>query len=110
MAEETTRRVLLCGGHMDGRWITLPTREHSVVTAVPQQIDYAQALADPAEPTAPDFERVEYRVELLPLTIRGSSCRVYIGLPTNLHGVARDEAVVRAIFQRDVAQQVLGDR
>lgn len=110
MAEETTRRVLLCGGHMDGRWITLPVREHSVVTALPGRIDYAGALSDTQERVPPGFERVEYRVELLPLTIRSSACRVYIGLPSNLYGAARDEAVIRAIFQRDVAQQVLGDR
>lgn len=95
-AQTATRRVLLCGGHMDGQWINLPTRE------------YEFRSIRPARSSEEDV--VVYVVQVLPLAIPGSRGGLWIGVPTVLFGSERNEAIMRAVLQRDVAQQLMDQR
>ncbi|MEV0220913.1 hypothetical protein [Streptomyces sp. NPDC050704] len=101
-----SRRVLLIGAHLDGTWVELPEHEHAYRVAKPFRIDVA-AWAKQVEQhdvgiPLPDV--VEYRIERIPIAINTASAVVWIGVASGLFGLELDRAVVRALFQRDVAQ------
>ncbi|MHC3474660.1 hypothetical protein ACYF6T_39025 [Streptomyces sp. 7R007] len=102
MPEAKYVRVLLCGGHLDGQWVDVPEGASTYRTMKPQPL---QLSPDP-EPTVPLPDVVEYRLEPMPIRIRHAGGRLWVG--TLGYGPDRDEAIVRALFQRDVAQQLLG--
>jgi hypothetical protein len=108
--EEKTRRVLLCGGHMDGQWVTMPAREYTFRAVRPQPLGLPSVLAggdDAFDPLPLDV--AEWHLDQLGFSMR-TDARLWIGVLTTLYGRHRDEAILRAIFQRDVAQQLLGHR
>ncbi|MFJ2004771.1 hypothetical protein [Streptomyces chartreusis] len=104
MPEAKTIRVLLCGGHLDGRWVDVPEGVSTYRAIVPAPIQ----LSSEVEVTVdlPDF--IEYRLEPMPIQIRSAGGRLWVG--TLGYGIKRDEDIVFALFQRDVAQQLLGGR
>lgn len=104
MPEAKRIRVLLCGGHLDGQWVDVPEGVSTYRAMKPQQLQWRP---DP-EVTVPMPDVVEYRLEPLPIQIRNAGGRLWVG--TLGHGSKRDEAIVWALFQRDVAQQLLGGR
>ncbi|MET9081417.1 hypothetical protein ABZX77_05850 [Streptomyces sp. NPDC004237] len=104
MPEERRIHVLLCGGHLDGQWVDVAEGVSAYRAMKPQPL---QLSPDP-ELTVPLPDVVEYRLEPMPIQIRHAGGRLWVG--TLGHGLGRDEAIVRALFQRDVAQQLLGSR
>lgn len=103
-AAEWKRRVLLVGGHLDGRWVDLPESEVSFRTAKPT--DFTDWLKHDERPEVPlpEFAVVDYRLERVPVAIRTANAVLWIGVVSDLFGPERDLAIVRALFQRDVAQ------
>lgn len=104
MPESKNRRVLLCGGHLEGQWVDVPEGESTYRAVKPMQI----ALIPEPDLSIPVPEFDEYRLEPLPIQIRHAGGRLWVGALG--WGRERDEAIVRALFQRDVAQQLLGGR
>ncbi|MFE2469752.1 hypothetical protein [Streptomyces mirabilis] len=106
MPDQKTKRVLLCGGHLDGQWVEVPASEHTFRAPKPQPLTFFSepdtALAVPLPDVA------EYRLEPLPIGIGEAGGRLWIGALG--WGWDRDEAIVRALFQRDVALELLGGR
>jgi len=103
MPEPKTKRVLLCGGHLDGRWVDAPEGAHIHRAVKPQSFTLAEL--DPELVVFPDV--VEYELEPLPIKIRSAGGgRLWVGAIG--FGPERDETILRALFQRDVAQQLLG--
>lgn len=101
---EKTRRVLLCGGHLDGRWVDVPTGQRTV-RALKRQ-DVTVVLREPDLSVDLDFE--EYYLEPMPIKIRSAGGGpLWVG--SIGYGPDRDEAILRGLLQRDVAQQLLGD-
>jgi hypothetical protein len=106
MPEAKYVRVLLCGGHLDGQWVDVPEGVSAYRSMKPQPLSY---IREPdTELTVPLPDVVEYRLEPMPIQIRHAGGRLWIG--TIGWGLERDEAIVRALFQRDVTQQLLGGR
>lgn len=103
MAEAKRIRVLLCGGPFDGRWVDVPEGVSTYRAMKAQPL----SLIPSAEPTVPLPAVVEYQLEPMPIRIRHAGGRLWVG--TLGQGPDRDETIVRALFQRDVAQQLLGD-
>lgn len=99
---EWQRRVLLVGGHLDGRWVDLPEGEVSFRTAKPT--DFTKRLKQDERPEVPLPEFVDYRLERVPVAIRTANAVLWIGVVSDMSGPERDLAIVRALFQRDVAQ------
>jgi hypothetical protein len=96
-----TRTVLMCGGPADGRWVTVPpgvTYQDVLKPGHPpvRMISQEEAL-DRGLDIQETLARVRYRI--MPVPLMGHELWV---------GVCEDEAyddraVLRAIFQRDVA-------
>lgn len=107
MPEPETRRVLLCGGHLHGQWITTPLHQHSILAEKPQTLHAPSAAYE--GPTAGMPDRCEWRIEPMYFGLRVGG-PLWIAVLSRLHGRHRDEAVLQAILQRDVAQMVLGQR
>lgn len=105
-----SRRVLLVGAHLDGTWIDVPEREFTyrapkpILLGAPTWLDQD----DHANVAVPVPEFVEYRLEPLSIAIRTANAVVWIGVDSELFGAERDLAVIRALFQRDVAQLFRG--
>ncbi|MGW1498959.1 hypothetical protein ACWCQW_10375 [Streptomyces mirabilis] len=104
MPDQKTKRVLLCGGHLDGQWVEVPASEHTVRALKPQRITF---VSEP-DTSFPLPDVVEYRLEPLPIGIGEAGGRLWIGALG--WGWERDKAIVRALFQRDVALELLGGR
>jgi hypothetical protein len=100
-AARTVRRVLLIGAHLDGQWVDMSG--NAISYRVPQPMEL-QLLADPDPVQVPLPEFVDYRLERFPIAIRSARADVWIGVVAELRGQERDLAIVRALFQRDVAQ------
>ena len=100
--ERKTKRVLLCGGHLDGQWVDVPDSEHVHRVLKPQPITFA----DPEAPPTLVLPVDEYRLEPLPIKIRGAGGQFWVGAIG--YGPERDEAILRGLLQRDVAHQLLG--
>lgn len=105
MSRARYTRVLLCGGHLDGQWVDVPEGVRSYMAMKPQPVTFVEP--DSAL-TVPLPDPVEYHLEPMPIQIRYAGGRLWVG--TIGYGPERDEAIVRALFQRDVAQQLLGGR
>lgn len=108
MPEPKTRRVLLCGGHMDGKWVDVPEGDRRVRALKPEAGPLR--VVDPAELMRVPFPEVEeYQLEPLPIAIRSAGGgQLWVGACG--YGRERDEAILRGILQRDVAEQLLGGR
>lgn len=104
MSEQPTNHVLLIGGHLDGQWADVPARDRRHRVMKPMRI-HAVSLIDTNDTSIPVPELVDYVLERIPIRIRDAAADLWIATPTTLHGPERDLAIVRAIFQRDVAQQ-----
>ncbi|SMF86680.1 hypothetical protein [Streptomyces sp. Amel2xC10] len=104
MPETKRVRVLLCGGHLDGHWVDVPEGVSAYRAMKPQ----ALTLAPEPEVTVPFPEVAEYRLEPMPIRIRHAGGTLWVG--TLGYGPGCDEAIVRALFQRDVTQELLGGR
>jgi hypothetical protein len=106
MSESRQRRILLIGGHLDGRWVDVPKPEFTYRAPKPMHLDVAAWLKQGAQAdvSVPMLEFVEYRLERMPIAIRTANAVVWIGVASDLFGPERDRAIVRALFQRDVAQ------
>lgn len=106
MSSGEQRRVLLVGGHLDGQWVDIPRSE--VNYRIPKPMDLTaewrlkQGNQDDVSLPMPEF--VDYRLERMPIAIRTANAVLWIGVASDLFGPERDKAVVRALFQRDVAQ------
>ena len=105
--QDKLRSVLLICGHLDGQWVNVPRRERCFRAPKPMRLDIAAWLKADYEPNIPILEIVDYRIEPMPIRIRDAGGELWIGTPIDLYGRERDEAIVRAIFQRDVAQRIL---
>lgn len=95
------RRVLLIGAHLDGQWANVQAGAYTY--RVPKPVDFSF----PADPKLTDLsmpEIVDYRLERLPIAIRSVRAELWVGVASGLFGPERDRAIVRALFQRDVAQ------
>lgn len=104
---EQFRRVLLCGGHLDGQWVDVP--EGANVYWVPEPARPLVLIQEEPDLSIPFLDAVEYQLEPMHLTIRSAGGGpLWIGAIG--YGRDRDEAVLRALLQRDVAQQLLGGR
>ena len=97
---ESIRRVLLVGAHLDGHWVDVPSMYSY---DVPQPLEL-QLVADPVPVRIPVPDFVRYRLERVPIAIRTARADLWIGVVSDLRGPERDQAIVRALFQRDVAQ------
>lgn len=96
------RRVLLIGGHVDGQWADVDPNAitHRVMKPLWNMDD---ALQDASDVTIPMPEFVDYRIERMPIAIHAARADIWIGTLIGLRPPERDLAIVRAIFQRDVA-------
>ncbi|WP_143659428.1 hypothetical protein [Streptomyces sp. MP131-18] len=88
-----SNQVLLIGGPKDGEWVT--TRERVFEVAHVEEGAHADVFAP--------VKRVVYQVESIALFGR----RLMVALPLQTLSTEREEAVIRAVFQRDVAQEIL---
>ncbi|MGW4889620.1 hypothetical protein [Streptomyces murinus] len=104
MPEPKARRVLLCGGHLDGQWVDVAPGVSIYRSLKPQPLYPIPEPGTELHVPVPDV--AEYRLESLPIQIRHAGGRLCVGALG--WGRERDEAIVRALFQRDVAQQLLG--
>lgn len=102
---QPTRRVLLIGEHLDGHWVDVPTSAYTQRAAKPFWVKDAALAQTSGDTCIPFPEYVDYRIERMPIAIRSARADIWIGIASTLHGPDRDLAIVRAIFQRDVAQQ-----
>ena len=104
MTQQHTNHVLLIGGHLDGQWVDVPIDERHYRALKPSRITMTTGFhADDLGIPVPEL--VDYRLERMPIRIRDVEADLWIATPSTLYGPERDLAVVRAIFQRDVAQQ-----
>lgn len=103
-----TRRVLLCGEFMDGQWVDVRADTYTFRAAKPQTLDLNQWIESSDVLDVPMPEVVEYRLEPLPIRIRTAGGELWVGVAG--YGPQADEAIMRAILQRDVALQILGRR
>lgn len=103
--EPKTKRVLLCGGHLDGEWIDVPDglRTYRVLKHAPITL-----VSTDAPPDLSDSQlEVVYELEPMPIRIYGAGGGpLWVGAVG--WGPGSAEAILRALFQRDVAQQLLG--
>ncbi|MFM9616873.1 hypothetical protein ACKI14_02785 [Streptomyces turgidiscabies] len=95
------RRVLLVGAHLDGQWVDVREGAFSHRVHKPMEIEFS---TDPKQTTIPVPEFVDYHLERVPIAIRTARADVWIGVAQDLRGLERDQAIVRALFQRDIAQ------
>lgn len=100
----TDRRVLLIGEHLDGQWIDVEPNEPGRRAMKPMPLDFKNLSPDAAGAGIPLPEVVDYRFECMPISIRSARADIWIGVASTLYGPDRDLAIVRAIFQRDIAQ------
>lgn len=106
MSSSKQRRVLLVGGHLDGQWVDIPQPEFTYRVPKPMDLGVEAWLKQGAQDdiSLPMPEFVDYRLERMPIAIRTANAVLWIGVASDLFGPERDKAVVRALFQRDVAQ------
>lgn len=97
------RRILLIGGHLDGQWADVDAHAITHRALKPITITYQQVTQPADDVSVPMPEFVDYRIERMPIAIRAARADIWIGTAHDLHGPERDLAIVRAIFQRDVA-------
>lgn len=97
----TTRRVLFVGGVADGQWHEI-SAEHSYY-----RFPLPLGPVGVTEPQAYDALRThDYRIERV--VILTGRC-VWVAV-FDIHGADREVAVIRALFQRDVAAELTGTR
>jgi hypothetical protein len=91
-----TRKILMCGGPVDGRWVAVEpdARCWHAVEMPPGQERWKPG---PVDPQGPMPQRVTY--DIRPVMILGHE--LWIGVCEN--EAYDDRAVLRAIFQLDVA-------
>lgn len=88
--------VLFVGGAADGRWIAVPANAGLFRVPVP-----ARPTTDLA---GPSFEVHDYHVDRF--MVFGRTVRV--AMLSSLGSADREDAVIKALFQRDVAAEVIG--
>lgn len=92
------KMVLMIGGPADGRWMV--TDGNDIIVAEPPSLEWTALSADPLR--AIDFRRVQYRVQSC--SMFGHALDVAIAEMEFRSSQDRDQAIVRALFQRDVAE------
>lgn len=100
MGDEPSRRVLLAGGHLDGQWVDVAEAAYSYRVLKPMELRFF-GDPDPAKVPMPEF--VDYRLERISIAIRTARADLWIGVADELHSPERDQAIIRVLFQRDVA-------
>lgn len=100
MSNLQSRRVLLVGAHLDGQWVDVEAGAYSYRVHKPMELE---SPADPKHVAIPLPEFVDYRLERVPIAIRTARAEVWIGVAAGLRNRERDQAIIRALFQRDVA-------
>ena len=107
MPDAKARRVLLCGGYLDGRWVDVPEGSY-VYRVPPAPVRFTHVSEPEADLHVPIDDFVEYLLRPFELRIGEAGGRLWIGVCD--WDFDRDRAVLRALLQRDVAQQLLGGR
>jgi hypothetical protein len=94
------KRVLLIGGVADGRWVE--AGDHDTRVLMPKPTDIGAYFGDPSSVMDPfEFEEA-YRILRIPV----STWRVWVGIAGSVKQ-DEDRLIVRALFQRDVAKEIL---
>lgn len=91
------KTVLMIGGPADGRWMVVDG--YDIIVAESPEIDWAALSADPF-PTY-DLRQIRYHVERCHLF--NSVFDVAVAQAEFRSSGDRDKAIIRALFQRDVA-------
>lgn len=92
------KMVLMIGGPADGRWMVAEGR--AIIVAEPPKLAWDALSADPD--TGFDFRQIQYHVQTCALF--GLKLDVAVAEREFRSSRERDNAVVRALFQRDVAE------
>lgn len=88
------KTVLMIGGPADGRWMVATADD--IIVAEPATIDWSAPVA------SFDLHQIRYRVQ--PFSLFGFAVEVAVAEGEFPSSRDRNGAVVRALFQRDVAE------
>jgi hypothetical protein len=90
--------VLMVGGPADGRWMV--ANDHQIIVADFPAMGLADLAADPLSRI--DARQVRYAVQ--PFQVLGMRIRIAVAEGEFRSSKERDNALIRALFQRDVAE------
>lgn len=96
------KKVLMIGGPVDGKWIDVPKSEHSIMIPDPESMKFDLLSFEKDEPPR-QIKQIRYYVMPVELFL---GLTVSVGMLDTVGSRESQEAILKAILQRDVATEL----
>lgn len=103
MSTKPPRRVLFVGGIADGQWHEVAADNNRYRVPLPLEPINLGAGPGPHTPFEPSFQTHDYQIEKFAMFGRVLHVALFVALDNR----GRENAAMRTLFQRDVADQLI---